>query len=92
LLNHEPRAGVGGFASIIGGKLTTYRLMAAAVRDCVLKMLGVDAECTTDKVTLRSAIDRKIHRRATHLSTHPVAEKMERRLGPEAVRVIQAIE
>jgi glycerol-3-phosphate dehydrogenase len=92
LLDHETRDAVGGFVSIVGGKLTTYRLMAAAVCDCVAEKLGVNAKCTTDKVPLQSAIDRQTHRRAIHLLPHPVAEIMERRLGPEAARVIQAIE
>jgi glycerol-3-phosphate dehydrogenase len=92
LLDHETRDGVSGFVSIVGGKLTTYRLMAAATCDCIAKKLGVTAECTTDKTPLRPATDRKILHRATHLLPLPVAEKMERRLGPEAARVIQAIE
>jgi glycerol-3-phosphate dehydrogenase len=92
LLNHETRDGVGGFVSIVGGKLTTYRLMAAEVCDCVAKKLGIDAECTTDKTPLRPVIDRKTHHRGLHLLPHPVVEKMELRLGPEMGRVIQEIE
>jgi glycerol-3-phosphate dehydrogenase len=92
LLDHETRDGVSGFVSIVGGKLTTYRLMAAVTCDCVAKKLGVAAECTTDKTPLRPAIDCKTHHRAHHLLPHPVAEKMERRLGPETIRVFQAIE
>jgi glycerol-3-phosphate dehydrogenase len=92
LLDHESRDGVGGLVSIVGGKLTTYRLMAAEVCDYVANKLGVDAECTTDKTPLRSVIDRKMRRRAFNLLPHPVADMMERRLGPETVRVIHAIE
>jgi len=39
--------GVENFASIVGGKLTTYRRMAEATADLVCDRLGVDAECTT---------------------------------------------
>ena len=92
LLNHETRDGVGGFVSIVGGKLTTYRLMAAEVCDCVAKKLGVDSECTTDKTPLRPVIDHKTHHRGLHLLPYPVVEKMELRLGPEMGRVIQEIE
>ena len=92
LLDHETQDGVAGFVSIVGGKLTTYRLMAAAVCDCVSKKLGVDAECTTDKVPLRPGIDRKTRLRRLHLLPQPVAEKMVLRLGPETVRVVEAIE
>ncbi len=92
LIDHENRDGVRGLISIVGGKLTTYRLMAAAVCDCVLGKLEVRSECTTDKAPLRPSVDRKTHRRAVRLLPQPVAEKMELRLGPETARVIEAIE
>jgi glycerol-3-phosphate dehydrogenase len=92
LLDHELRDGVSGFVSIVGGKLTTYRLMAEVTCDCVAQKLGIKAECTTGKEPLRPAMDRMTHRRAIHLLPLPVAEKMVCRLGPEADRVIQAIE
>lgn len=92
LIDHEAQDGVRGLISIVGGKLTTYRKMAASVCDCVSIKLGVDSECTTDKVPLRSAIDRKTHRRAMRILSQPVAEKLELRLGPEAARVVEAIE
>ncbi|MGB8481695.1 MAG: anaerobic glycerol-3-phosphate dehydrogenase subunit GlpA [Acidobacteriaceae bacterium] len=91
LLDHHALDGVDGFVSIIGGKLTTYRLMAAAVCDCVAAKLGVKAECATAETPLRLAVDRQTHHRATHLLPHPVAEKMERRLGPQAAQVVAAI-
>jgi len=92
LLDHETRDGVGGFISIVGGKLTTYRLMAAAACDCAAAKLGIDEECKTDKTLLRPAANRAAHQRAIHALPHPVAEMMERRLGSQADQVIQAIE
>ena len=92
LFDHETLGGVGGFISIVGGKLTTYRLMAAAVCDCVAGKLGVQSECTTGKVPLRPVDDCKAHRRINELLPLPVAEKMERRLGPAVTRVIEAID
>ncbi len=92
LLDHEVDHGLRGFVSIVGGKLTTYRLMAAAVCDCVSTKLGIAGECTTDKVLLRPAIDPVICRRAGDLLPHPVAEKMETRLGPAIAEVVRAIE
>ena len=92
LLDHETRDGVAGFISIVGGKLTTYRLMAEAVCDSVAAKLGVDAECKTDKTPLRPTVDRTMHHRAMQLLARPIAEKMERRLGPRSAQVIQAIE
>lgn len=47
LLDHETRDGVPGFATITGGKLMTYRLMAEWATDLACKKLGVDKPCTT---------------------------------------------
>jgi len=47
VIDHGTRDGVGGFWSIVGGKLTTYRLMARDVVDAVATSLGVDAPCRT---------------------------------------------
>ena len=92
LIDHETKNGVSGLISIVGGKLTTYRLMAAAVCDCISKKLGVESHCTTDKIPLRLSIDHNTHRRAARLLSQPVAAKLELRLGREASRVIDAIE
>jgi glycerol-3-phosphate dehydrogenase len=47
LLDHETRDGVKGLISIVGGKWTTYRLMAQEATDAVAAKLGVTAECRT---------------------------------------------
>jgi glycerol-3-phosphate dehydrogenase len=47
LLDHEARDGVKGLISIVGGKWTTYRLMAAEATDAVAAKLGVAAACRT---------------------------------------------
>jgi len=52
VIDHGPRDGVGGFWSIVGGKLTTYRLMARDVADAVAVSLGVDAPCRTAEEAL----------------------------------------
>jgi glycerol-3-phosphate dehydrogenase len=46
LLDHGHH-GVGNFISIIGGKLTTFRLMAEKTADLVCERLGVDRPCLT---------------------------------------------
>lgn len=46
LLDHA-QDGVDNFASVVGGKLTTYRMMAEATADHVCDILGVNAESTT---------------------------------------------
>lgn len=47
VLDHERRDGIARFWSIVGGKLTTYRLMARDTVDVVAAALGVDAPCRT---------------------------------------------
>jgi glycerol-3-phosphate dehydrogenase len=47
VIDHEPRDGIANFVSIVGGKLTTYRLMAEETADLVALKLQVDAPCTT---------------------------------------------
>jgi glycerol-3-phosphate dehydrogenase len=46
-LRDHGRDGVGNFISIIGGKLTTYRLMAEKTADLVCERLGVSRPCLT---------------------------------------------
>lgn len=47
LIAHGPRDGVANLWSIVGGKLTTYRLMAQQTADAVCASLGVAAGCRT---------------------------------------------
>lgn len=47
LLDHETRDGVAGFATITGGKLMTYRLMAEKATDLACAKLGIDKPCVT---------------------------------------------
>ncbi|MFC4549544.1 MULTISPECIES: FAD-dependent oxidoreductase [Halorussus] len=47
LLDHATRDDLAGFSTIVGGKLTTYRLMAESVADAVCDRLGVSGECRT---------------------------------------------
>ena len=47
VIDHELRDGVSNFVSVVGGKLTTYRLMAEQAADLVCAKLGVDQACTT---------------------------------------------
>lgn len=56
LLDHGDD-GVGAFATIVGGKLTTYRRMAEATADHVCEMLGVDEPCRTADERLPGADD-----------------------------------
>ncbi len=46
LVDHE-RQGVRGLITVVGGKLTTYRLMAEQTTNMVCAQLGHDASCRT---------------------------------------------
>jgi glycerol-3-phosphate dehydrogenase len=56
LLDHA-EDGVENFASIVGGKLTTYRHMAERTADMVCDRLNVEADCTTADRPLPAADD-----------------------------------
>lgn len=47
LIDHSQLTGLVGLASVVGGKLTTYRLMAKAAVDLVAGYLGNDRPCIT---------------------------------------------
>jgi len=49
--------GVDNAVSVVGGKLTTYRMMAASTADLVCDRLGIDAECETAEHELVGADD-----------------------------------
>src|SRR3989454_2128294 len=52
VIDHQERDGIKGFTSIVGGKVTTYRLMAERVVDVTAHHLGVSTPCTTAQVPL----------------------------------------
>jgi glycerol-3-phosphate dehydrogenase len=47
VLDHAARDGVGGIVSIVGGKPTTFRLIAERTADAGCTRLGVVQPCTT---------------------------------------------
>ena len=47
ILDHAERDGLDGLVSVIGGKLTTFRLMAEQTMEVVCRRLGVTATCKT---------------------------------------------
>jgi len=56
VLDHADE-GVANFASVVGGKLTTYREMAEKASDLVCAKLGVEADCETADRELPGADD-----------------------------------
>ncbi|MDS0298851.1 anaerobic glycerol-3-phosphate dehydrogenase subunit GlpA [Halogeometricum sp. S1BR25-6] len=57
LLDHADRDGLPGMASIVGGKLTTYRMMAEKISNHVCEKLGVEATCRTAEEPLPGSSD-----------------------------------
>ncbi len=52
VIDHKTRDGLAGMISIVGGKLTTYRKMAADVVDAACAQLGVTEPCRTAELPL----------------------------------------
>ncbi len=55
VLDHSQRDGVKGLVTVVGGKFTTYRLMAERAADVVCGQLGVSRPCTTKDTVLPDA-------------------------------------
>ena len=92
LLDHEALDGIAGFVSIVGGKLTTYRLMAEKTSDLVAARLGVNEPCRTAEVPLRPAVDEAVLARSRKLLPPQAVAGALRRLGPNLARIVEAIE
>lgn len=60
LLDHEERDSLGGFVTIIGGKVTTARRMAEVTSDLICRKLGVEAACRTATEPLPGASARAL--------------------------------
>ncbi len=90
LLDHADRDDVAGLTSIVGGKLTTYRMMAESVADHVCDRLGVSGECRTAAVPLPGSDDRGLLDR--HMDRFglrsPVARRSAQRLGSRTEEVL----
>jgi glycerol-3-phosphate dehydrogenase len=67
VIDHAERDGVRGLVTIVGGKLTTCRLMAEHAVDVVCDQLGVDQPCTTASEVIPGAqpryhrLDHRLH-------------------------------
>jgi glycerol-3-phosphate dehydrogenase len=92
LLDHEASDGIQGFMSIVGGKLTTYRLMAKATADLVCQKLHIDQPCRTDQVPLRDTAGVEVLKEAHKWMPAPAVEKAHRRLGSRLAAMVRAIQ
>ncbi len=55
LLDHETRDGVAGMLSMVGGKFTTFRLMAELIVDAACNKLGAERKCATAQTPIEPA-------------------------------------
>ncbi len=75
VFDHAERDGVAGLTSVVGGKLTTYRLMAEAVTDRVCEALEVDGPCRTAETPLAGLDDEAAM--AGYLERYGIADGVE---------------
>ncbi|HET6451182.1 MAG TPA: FAD-dependent oxidoreductase [Spirochaetia bacterium] len=52
VIDHAARDRLSGLVTVVGGKLTTFRLMAEKTADEVCRLLGVTASCRTETTVL----------------------------------------
>ncbi len=90
LLDHADRDGIPGLTTIVGGKFTTYRLMAERVADHVCDRLGVDADCRTADVPLPGSEESAVLDDAmdAYGLRSPVARRSAQRLGSRTGEVL----
>ncbi|MFB6108856.1 MAG: anaerobic glycerol-3-phosphate dehydrogenase subunit GlpA [Haloplanus sp.] len=94
VLDHADRDGVDGLTTVVGGKFTTYRLMAERVADHVCDRLGVRGRCATDEIPLpgsESSGELDDYMDAFGLRS-PVARRSAERLGSRAEAVLETDE
>jgi len=94
LLDHADRDGLPGLTSIVGGKFTTYRMMAEDISDHVCDRLGVSATCRTADEALPGSKNPAILEEAMDsfgLSS-PIAKRSTQRLGDFAPDVLDTDE
>ena len=68
LLDHQQRDGVDGIMSIVGGKWTTYRMMAEEAVDAIAHKLGNTTPCRTAEELLPHNTAGAFHRKGERLA------------------------
>ncbi|MDQ7093083.1 anaerobic glycerol-3-phosphate dehydrogenase subunit GlpA [Desulfosporosinus sp. PR] len=91
LIDHGIQDGIKGLVSIVGGKFTTYRLMAEKVTDWIAQHLGNTVPCRTSEEKLLPEVSETVRCEARRLLPHAAAEKMLARLGEDAEEVLAEI-
>ncbi|WP_256558114.1 anaerobic glycerol-3-phosphate dehydrogenase subunit GlpA [Halomarina litorea] len=92
LLDHDGRDDLPGMTSIVGGKLTTYRMMAERIADHVCERFGVRADCRTADEPLPGSEDHEVLDDAMRRFglRSPVARRSSQRLGSRTEAVLSS--
>ena len=93
LLDHDERDDLPGMTSIVGGKLTTYRMMAESISDHVCEKLDHEAECDTADVPLPGSEDFSVLREYMDEFglRSPVGRRSAQRLGSKTDDVLKSV-
>jgi glycerol-3-phosphate dehydrogenase len=93
LLDHEERDDLPGMTSIVGGKLTTYRMMAEKISDHVCEKFGVNATCRTADEPLPGSEDFTVLRDYMEEFglRSPIGQRSVERLGSRADEVLKGV-
>ncbi len=90
LTDHEERDGLKGFATITGGKLMTYRLMAEKTTDLVCEKLGINRKCETHIIPLPGSERETLSDKQTYKSIpETVVGSTRFRHGERAYRILK---
>lgn len=92
LLDHQQLDGLTGFVSIVGGKFTTFRLMAEKTVDLVAARLGVNKPCRTAEEPLTAPVADELLQRGKKVFGIPGAQKAAERLGDDFAKVVEQAE
>ena len=86
VIDHEARDGLKGFFTIVGGKFTTYRLMAEKLTDAVCRRLGNHHRCRTAEEPLVPEVSEEEKDAARPYFPSYGTELAADRLGPKQFR------
>jgi glycerol-3-phosphate dehydrogenase len=92
IIDHAATDGLRGMISVVGGKLTTYRLMAEKTADKVCGYLGVKTGCRTAEEPLVAEVAAEVIDRARRRLPAAGLERAVARLGQKFAAVTQQVE
>ncbi len=90
ILDHWERDELYGLCSVVGGKFTTYRLMAEEASNHICNKLGIQSDCWTDMESLPGSRDASLLERALEKYglRSPVMRRTKDRLGSRTTDVL----